>query len=81
MPEGEDLLIHNVFVKKQVSLDAVIEAFGGDVKQVSLGFAPTEEAGWSVSELYEEDTTFFVKGKAFEQFAERKLRIPSLAHA
>ena len=79
--EESDLLIHNVFADGEVSLDAVIEAFGGAVKQVSLGFAPAVAAGWDCREWKEEDCTFFVKGEAFRDFGEGKRRIPSLSHA
>ena len=79
--EDGNLLIHNVFSPKQIELDDVIAAFGGEVKQVTLGFAPADAAGFEVQELHEEDTTFFVKGTVFDDFEEKKLRIPSLSHA
>ena len=79
--EEGNLLIHNVFTAKEISLDDVIQAFGQEVKQVTLGFAPADTAGFACQELKEEDSTFFVKGTAFAAFVENKLRIPSLAHA
>ena len=79
--EEENLMIHNVFGAGDVSLEAVIAAFGPEVKTVTLGFTPADRNGWTWEELKEEDTTFFTRGAAFEKFAERKLRIPSLAHA
>lgn len=80
--EQEDgaLLLHAVFGGK-ASLNAVIEAFGASVRQVSLGFSPAEKSGWKCRVLREEDCTFFIKGAVFDAFAEKKLRIPSLAHA
>lgn len=80
-PEASSLLIHNVFATEEISLEEVIAAFGADVKEVTLGFAPADKTGWNCRELKEEDTTFFTRGKAFDHFAERKLRIPTLAHA
>lgn len=79
--EQEDgaLLLHAVF--GNASLDAVVEAFGQEVRQVTLGFAPADRSGWECRELREEDSTFFVKGPVFESFGQKKLRIPSLAHA
>lgn len=79
--EDGELLIHNVFASKAVALDAVIQAFGGEVKSVTLGFAPAETEGWDCREYHEEDCTFFVKGEAFRDFPEKKLRIPTLSHA
>ena len=80
-PEDGTLLIHAVFTEKTVSLDDVIGAFGAEVRKVTLGFAPADAAGWVCQEFQEEDCTFFVKGEAFTDFADRKLRIPSLSHA
>ncbi len=81
--EAEDgvLTIHNVFGREDLSLDAVTAAFGGSFREVVLGFAPADTAGWTVREYQEEDCTFFTKGEAFRNFAARKLRIPSLSHA
>lgn len=75
------LTLHNVFAPKPVSLSEVIAAFGEEVKQVNLGFAPLETEGFSCQPWHEDDCTFFVKGDVFADFADRKLRIPSLSHA
>lgn len=80
-PEEGALMLHNVFASQDISLDAVIAAFGSEVTEVSLGFTPADKAGWDCREWKEEDTTFFTKGEAFRDFDEKKLRIPSLAHA
>lgn len=79
--EGDELLIHNVFSPMQISLDDVVKAFGSDIKTVKLGFTPADTEGWDCREYREEDCTFFVKGEVFRDFAEKKLRIPSLSHA
>lgn len=79
--EDGGLMLHNVFAPAGVQLSEVIAAFGGGVKQVTLGFAPKDPAGFDCEEYHEEDCTFFVKGAAFDDFARRKLRIPSLSHA
>ena len=76
--EDGELLLHNVFAAKDVALDAVIGAFGADVKRVVLGFSPWDTEGYEMTEYREEDCNFFVKGQVF---GERKLRIPSLSHA
>lgn len=80
-PEEGCLTIHNIFADEKVTIDAVAAAFGGDVKEIALGFAPECAEGWELSEIHEEDTHFFVKGGIFEVFEEKKLRIPSLSHA
>lgn len=75
------LTLHNVFGFEGLSLDAVIGAFGGEVREVVLGFAPENPEGWDCREYHEEDCTFFTKGEAFRDFAGKKLRIPTLSHA
>ena len=80
-PEEGALTIHNIFAGEQVTIEAVAAAFGGEVKEIALGFAPDCAEGWEISEIHEEDTHFFVKGGIFGQFEEKKLRIPSLSHA
>ncbi len=79
--EEEDgaLTLHAVFAPGDVSLDAVLAAFGA--KQVILGFTPANPEGWTCRELKEEDCTFFTKGDCFRDFAQKKLRIPTLSHA
>lgn len=80
-PDGEELTIHNVFTKAQISLEKVIHSFGADIKHITLGFTPAESTGWEICELHEDDCTFFVKGNIFEEFHSSMLRIPSLSHA
>ena len=81
--EQEDgvLTIHNIFADEKVTIDDVVAAFGAEVKQIALGFAPEKAEGWQIERLQEEDTHFFVKGAVFEEFETKKLRIPSLSHA
>ena len=80
-PEEGVLTIHNIFAGEQVTIDDVAAAFGSEVREIALGFAPECADGWEISEIHEEDTHFFVKGGIFGQFEEKKLRIPSLSHA
>ena len=79
-PEDGDLTIHNIFADAAVTIEEVAEAFG-NVGEIRLGFAPERADGWTISQIREEDTHFFVKGAVFGEFEERKLRIPSLSHA
>ena len=79
--EDGELMIHNIFAPENVELGNVIAAFGGGIRRVTLGFAPKDAAGFACEAYHEEDCTFFVRGVAFDDFAQRKLRIPSLSHA
>lgn len=79
--ENGNLLVHNIFSSGNITLDEVLAAFGSSVQTVTLGFSPADPVGFDCRELREEDCTFFVKGETFRDFAERKLRIPSLSHA
>lgn len=80
-PDERTLTLHNIFADASVSIDDVTAAFGSEVQEVVLGFAPENAEGWTASELREEDTHFFVKGAVFGEFEARRLRIPSLSHA
>ena len=80
MADGE-LTLHNVFAPVGVTLQDVIASFGAQVRRVILGFTPGNPTGFDCAPYHEEDCTFFVRGAAFDDFAQRKLRIPSLSHA
>lgn len=80
-PEEGSLTIHNIFAGEGVSIDDVAAAFGAEVQEIVLGFAPESPDGWEIEEIHEEDTHFFVKGAVFAEFEAKKLRIPSLSHA
>lgn len=78
--EEEALFLHGYYSEKPVELDAIIQAFGSAVKQVTLGFTPENTEGFTCREIEEEDTNFMTLGTAFENFDARKLMVPSLAH-
>lgn len=80
MADGE-LTLHNVFAPAGVTLRDVIASFGKGISRVTLGFTPKDRMDFDCTAYHEEDCTFFVKGAAFDDFAQRKLRIPSLSHA
>ena len=79
--EDGELMLHNVFAPAGVTLEGVIASFGAQVRRVTLGFAPQSPAGFDCAPYHEQDCTLFVRGAAFEDFARRRLRIPSLSHA
>lgn len=79
--EGENVFLHNVFSGTLQDLDRVMELFGENIKEVTLGFAPLNTEKYFAKELHEADCTFFVKGAGMKTVEDRKLRIPSLARA
>ena len=79
--DGEHAFIHNIFSGTLNNLNEVVGLFGKDVKHITLGFTPVDTEKYEVKELREEDTTFFIKGKAMDIICLERLRIPSLSHA
>lgn len=76
-----DLLIHNVFTPQVIDLEQVIQAFGRDIKSVTLGFTPLKAEGYEGIEVKVEDSTFFVLGKDFDDFESQRIMFPTLSHA
>lgn len=79
--EEEELLLHGIFADREVSAEDVVQAFGKDIRKVVLGFTPSDTAGYDCVKVQEEDCNFFVRGRIFEDFSDRKLRFPTLSHA
>lgn len=79
--EQDEVLIHAVFSEHKVDINDIIQSFGNTIKKVILGFTPEETEGYECSEVQEEDTTLFVKGSFFDNFAEKRLMFPTLSHA
>lgn len=79
--DNNNLLIHNIFAKEAVDLDMVISAFGKGIRRVTLGFAPLDGSGYTISRVQQEDTTLFVKGKIQNEFENAKIMFPTLSHA
>lgn len=77
----QKILLHNVFSGTLTRLSEILALFGEDTRQVTLGFTPADSTGFQVTELRQEDCTFFVKGGALKILEQEKLRIPSLSHA
>ena len=46
-----------------------------------LFFTPIDKTGYEEKKVDEEDTTFFVKGKAFEILGDYKFMLPAITHA
>lgn len=77
--EGEELILYNVFSKKDISLDEIIRAFGSKIKKVKLGFTPKNKDGYKIEEIKNEDTTLFIKGLNLTE--NNKSQYPILSHA
>lgn len=77
--EGDTLMIHAIF--GEASVDEVIASFGSAIRRAALFFTPTDRTGYEETVVDEEDTTFFVKGKAFETIGDDKFMFQAIAHA
>ena len=77
--EDTTLFLHAIIGKGEV--DDVISAFGYRVKKVVLCFTPKDTRGFEKSELHEEDTTFFVKGRFFEESHDDEYMMQAITHA
>ena len=77
--EDDTLILHTIIGDGAV--DEVIRAFGSQVKKVVLCFTPNDTSGFVKSELHEEDTTFFVQGKFFEDSRDNEYMMQAITHA
>ncbi len=77
--EDDTLILHAII--GEGSVDEVVKAFGSQVKKAVLCFTPKDARGFEKSELHEEDTTFFVKGKFFENHCDDEFMMQSITHA
>jgi predicted acetyltransferase len=77
--EDDTLILHAIIGAGAV--DEVIRAFGSQVKKVVLCFTPKDTSGFEKSELHEEDTTFFVQGKFFEDSRDDEYMMQAITHA
>ncbi len=77
--EDDTLILHTIIGDGAV--DDVIRAFGSKVKKVILCFTPKDTGGFVKSELHEEDTTFFVRGKFFEDNRDDEYMMQAITHA
>lgn len=68
-------------VTKKFSMDDVIASFGSAIRRATLFFMPIDRRGYEETVVDEADTTFFVKGKAFETIGDDKFMIQAIAHA
>ncbi len=77
--EDDTLILHTII--GEGALDEVITAFGSQIKKVVLMFTPKDVSGFEKGELHEEDTTFFVKGRFFEESSNDQFMMQAITHA
>lgn len=77
--EDDTLILHTIIGNGAV--DEVIRAFGYKIKKVVLCFTPKDTGGFEKTELHEEDTTFFVQGKFFEDNQNEEFIMQAITHA
>ena len=77
--EDDTLILHTIIGNGAV--DEVIRAFGSKIKRVVLCFTPKDTGGFEKTELHEEDTTFFVQGKFFEDNQNEEYMMQAITHA
>lgn len=77
--EDDTLILHTIIGNGAV--DEVIRAFGYKIKKVVLCFTPKDTGGFEKTELHEEDTSFFVQGKFFEDNQNEEFIMQAITHA
>lgn len=77
--EDDTLILHAVIGEGKI--DDAISSFGSLVKKAVLCFTPDDPSGFSKEEIHEEDTTFFTKGKFFEESKDDAFMFQAITHA
>ncbi|MBE5844954.1 MAG: GNAT family N-acetyltransferase [Butyrivibrio sp.] len=77
--EDDTLILHTII--GDAGVDEVIKSFGAQVKRVVLCFTPNETQGFEENEVHEEDSTFFVQGRFFEENKDARFMFQAITHA
>lgn len=77
--EDDVLMLHAIW--GNASVEDVISSFGSEYKKAVLLFTPENTDGYEEELVDEEDTTFFVQGKAFEMLQDKKFMLQPITHA
>ena len=77
--EDDTLILHAIIGDGDI--DAVIVAFGKDIKKAVLAFTPKNTEGFEKNELIIEDTHFFVHGRFFDETAPAEFMFQEITHA
>lgn len=79
--DSDRLLLHNIFAPHPVDIMQIVNDWGGNIRQVILGFTPQNHGALTLALRKEEDCTLFLKGSGFERFETDRLMFPALSHA
>ncbi len=77
--ESDTLILHAVIGSG--AIDRVISAFGKEITKVILAFTPNDSTGYDKSEVVEEDTHLFVRGKFFDDTTDDEFMFQAITHA
>jgi len=79
---NDTLYLQDLFCEAYVELDDIFAAMATDaIKEVVLGFTPSNKNGFEECVLNEDNSTLFVLGKDVEQFRYNRIMFPVLSHA
>ena len=79
--DGEVLRVNQIFGKQPVDMMRLAAAFGGNIREVVLGYTPAHKDGFLVREHKEEDCTLFILGEDLERIERETMMFPVLSHA
>ena len=79
--ENDRLLLHNIFAPHPVDIMQIVNDWGGNIRQVILGFTPQNHGALTLALRKEDDCTLFLKGSGFERFEMDRMMFPTLSHA
>lgn len=79
--ENDNLTIFDILSENSINLNAVVKAFGKNIKQVDFAFTPKEVVGLEKYKYHEDDTTFFILGSKLKNDMQKILSFPQLTHA
>ena len=77
--EDDTLILHAII--GDCDLETAVSAFGREIKNVVLCFAPNDANGYTKQELKEEDTTLFVRGDFFDKTWGDDVMFQAITHA
>lgn len=77
--EDDTLVLHAIW--GEASIDEVVASFGHEINQVILQFTPADVENYDELLVDEADTTFFVRGRAFEILGDYKFKLQEITHA
>ena len=80
--ESNELFCYDIFTDKQCSIRDILGIIASDdTTEATLGFTPSDEAGYAVDKADEDDTTVFVMSRTENIFLDSKITLPFLSRA